>query len=1620
MSKKVNFVPYPEIDDPDFYQTLYSKKEFFKTKSPPDGHQTMAEACSARKFTIQKYQEFVRNFISSSTNYNGLLMFWGVGVGKCLLPDSLVYVNGHLMPIGEIWSRFHGDDLQPEEDHGEWSVPTQTLYINTYDHLMGSLIEFPVHRLYRQPIHEKITVVKLKNGSTVKLTQQHHLLTEKGWTNDWKHVKKVAIPRLLINQKNMSPIGHDCAQFLGCHMAVGYERPDNTLLLTNLSYQDCLGVIENNAHLCEQYQIYKSINKCCLKVISSDYVELLQSYGYQWGLEPKDKVFPTLLLKASLEDIRAFLRTYCDLQAFVNRRCKRLEFPPISTASMSQLRVLFKYFGIELRVKQTGSYSSGILEGHQMVNFNDEIGLISHTKIDQLEAMLTGSFSGRGNGGDCGSSHTTHKDILMCEIESVGEEEYEGYVYDLEVDLYHNYVANGILCHNTCGAIQIAEGLKDTVQKMGKKIFIISPRQIKPNFIKELYNKDREDMEKRDKSIPGSRQCAGDTYDVPTAVEADPEKRMRRIVKRIEENYTFKTPYEFTKFAFEMCAKTGSFEYFSDCVFIIDEAHGLTKFEETERNKTEQDTPVVPATTGTKVIKRKKIELKCKITEGTEVKYKELKEMKIYNIFRNIFKQTHGTKLLLLTATPMRDTADDVVLLLDLLRMNDKKLPLIESIDADSPRNYKQRLFPTKNTVDENLLLKLSRGYISFARGENPTTFPAVVDVGSEFLANSRVKEPKIYFPKPIWDEHGQPLTAESWMKRIKLIRCPMSYYQFASYVAIMSQKTKAEGVPDVKGLQACDIIFPVSGIPLGKHGSEGFNAAIERTTTKVTRVRLARTTTTQLKPKNKSQYHYRDPKSNFLSLSEIGKYSKKFEILLENIINSKGIIFVFSNYIVAGVRPIALMLEVNGYKRYTGVGAKSHGESELWSQPVEHQFLRCAKCGKQQRAHGAGDHKFAQGTYVLFTGGDDGHVSQAEIDIINQAQNMDGELIKIILGTRAAAEGLDYKRVRQVHIIEPWFNNTKIYQVIGRASRYCSHVDLPDEEKKVTVFKYCSAPPDLYDQYVTRNGQLKAGVDPTVNVPGPAEIPPFTIGQLLTETTDEKVYRSVEDKDLLVKRVERVLKKAAVDCAVNYNINHFASDVDGSRECDYQQCDYHCENNVDVLRDDQIVVNSDTYNMYFSEPQIIRAQSYIIELFRDSYAISLKNLIKLIQKNYPEMETIFIYEAIDRILSHNLTVTDQYGRSGHLIFADPYYVFQPDDLHDPRAPLYYHTTPLTIKKSAIHIDQLGTQMQARKRHESSAAVAAAAAAAVAAVTSVPQANIDKILTQLKTLAKSRDLLAKYRVHYKLDRLPPEIQARIFETVKSVGQPAGQPAGQPTGQPAGQPTGQPVGQLTARLTRWVSDFFIKYNLLYLTPEQITRLPQIPDYETIVGHHIAGIDRIRVDQKWNTATDRGFEVALDALNTMKRQEEAVRASQASDPRKPATLVGFIAKEKGTINFKVLNYLAEKQKETHVKTGEAPKISRKSCLTGKVCRTFNLDKELLEFADRVGATGHKGLGKEDICEILELYCRQRDDRTRDQPDPQRWFFYPDDVYRYVQSKNAKPEGAKRGRKKKVDDA
>ena len=104
-------------------------------------------------------------------------------------------------------------------------------------------------------------------------------------------------------------------------------------------------------------------------------------------------------------------------------------------------------------------------------------------------------------------------------------------------------VYHGTGVGKTCSAITIAEGFKKYLKN--KKIIVLLQRNIKENFIKELYNLDKTD----------NKQCTGTTYKYKDEFKYDKkEKKLLQIKKNIRKYYKF---YGYTQFANKVIKLTG-------------------------------------------------------------------------------------------------------------------------------------------------------------------------------------------------------------------------------------------------------------------------------------------------------------------------------------------------------------------------------------------------------------------------------------------------------------------------------------------------------------------------------------------------------------------------------------------------------------------------------------------------------------------------------------------------------------------------------------------------------------------------------------------------------------------------------------------------------------------------------------------------------------------------------------------------------------------------------------------------------------------------------------------------------------------------------------------------------
>jgi hypothetical protein len=832
----------------------------------------------------------------------------------------------------------------------------------------------------------------------------------------------------------------------------------------------------------------------------------------------------------------------------------------------------------------------------------------------------------------------------------------------------------------TCSAISIAERYYEVYQK---KILVILSSNIKDNFKKQIF-----DINKYNVQTNESNLCTGTVYPdmVMNKSLLKSDEIEKRINKLISEKYQFMGYKELVVYVNKIQDKIKKneknaskhdrlfhekiSELFSDRLIIIDEAHNLR----------------MPSDVGNK---------------------------QIASTFINILKQTKNVKLLLMTATPMFNDSYEIISMLNLLLSNDKR-PLLEN----------SKVFDKYGNITESgekLLIETSRGYVSFMRGENPYTYPAR-------LYPSVNKDRNIITKFPTLDIHNEKIPEKLQITTIELIGSKMSdlqketYDSFSSATSVATTTTansasvaksvatattvnsnsmnsvssdafSAESAESAEGtegaeedenkdmqnkIQTSNIVYP-GNTAAKSYGKVGFFNIFNKN--------------------NKNKFTYKE-KDEILAYDNIAMYSPKIRKIIDYILNSTGIVFVYSQYYYSGIMPLAIALEHIGFLKYnTG--------SITQNITIKNKFT-----GKRP-------------AYIILSRDKDiSPNNDQEIAMSKSLENKNGDVIKVIIVSKIGTEGIDFKRIREVHILEPWFNLSRIEQIIGRAVRTYSHIDLPPEERNVTIYMHA-----IYDSN--------------------------------KETIDLRMYRIADNKNTRIKKIEKILQENSIDCNLNKDILSFPKNkvnitldimtsqgklVKKFQLGDTSTEEIHC---LDAVANTN-AINASTFNRVFIIDDIMIYKKYISKLYlytKKSYTFEeiysqLTSLYKLIDKE------VLIY-ALDEMILDKYKIFNQ-SHQGYLIYRSDLYIFQYSKLKDTRMTIEERETINTVVPK-LDLDKI-------IGHQASAKASAKASAPKESASAMSAENvIQEIVKKYQEVLKAYSFFSKNKImDFVIDRVSQE------------------------------------------------------------------------------------------------------------------------------------------------------------------------------------------------------------------------------------------------------------------------
>ena len=800
----------------------------------------------------------------------------------------------------------------------------------------------------------------------------------------------------------------------------------------------------------------------------------------------------------------------------------------------------------------------------------------------------------------------------------------------------------------TCGAVQITESLRPTVQMFHKYIYIIAPANLQQNYKETLLS-----------------ECSGNKHN--------------NGEENISSTYKFYSYLKFGKLIEKIYAQGGEeslIKKFSNCVFVIDEAHNLNNLKEDEETKKELEEE-------TKKELKEDEETKKELKEEEEQNSQDnTAERRLLNTLELLFGTIKNSKLILLTATPIRNNISEIASLMNLLRLNNGESKIDE-----------EKAFG--NDINVNYLLQMFKGYVSYVKGNSQISFPKIEDQG--ILIN----------PYPNYDHRGK--TLEYKIQYTKVIPCEMTSYQLAYYLYNSMHR---------KSGKFNNVLTTISNVALPIFDDNG--KIIKTSITKIKTLEEFITHVKGGKIKLGSQGHlnadYPIERSFFLCKEYLPYFSTKINKLLDNLLQP-GVHYVYSRLVQFGTTIISVACQLFGWNilRVNAEGDITFNYSLLDYNNI---IKRCW-CGQLETEH-TNSHEFQQGHIVIYTG--DANTNQKALKnllaIINSEENKNGQLCKVFIGSRVSGEGVNYKRLRYVHILEPWWNNTVLQQVIGRAARNCSHFDLPKEFQNVLVYRYTSVFPKSLDSIEE--------IYPQFN-----KVKSKLLKQLNNETVDMSMYRLAESKDLRISYLTRLLKISAVDCVTNYiwnrvwteseiaylkkhhkytvGKNTFEIDDNAIKllnvgenktpDCEYMDCNYTCMEDEPIETNDTSVL----YNyLNINKQKILVKINQIIDFINKLHTpiFSLSGLMEYFNINviqsegFTKLDYYNIFDALTEMLTNQDITFEWNGITGRLRMMDTsdgiIYAFDSfsNYIDDPSSiPLYFKYNNVFTNGSNISID---------------------------------------------------------------------------------------------------------------------------------------------------------------------------------------------------------------------------------------------------------------------------------------------------------------------------------------------
>lgn len=593
-----------------------------------------------------------------------------------------------------------------------------------------------------------------------------------------------------------------------------------------------------------------------------------------------------------------------------------------------------------------------------------------------------------------------------------------------------------------------------------------------------------------------------------------------------------------------------------------------------------------------------------------------------YILIHRIVHSAHNVKLVLMSADPMIDTADQIIQIANLMAPINEQLawnvPIINQMDRfrDVMKKY------VSHVKSSNVGAKIERIGLtiqsSFRDGDQVINYDKVICTNIMSAFQSK------YYYQAIRDIDPDILS------RKKILR--------GKFVDLAH-----------RAIAASNFIFPD-----GSFGTEGYNKYLKPPRDPSS----ARDSKTSA-PSPAEVLQYRNNYTQHLDLKQrfqacianpvtLKMMSSKMYDIAMNIRRSfdqPGVVFVYSNLL--NHSGMEIMAEV--LRSFLKMEEFTHNSSVfIRDQPA------LDKNGHNRTRNivnsiSYSDPNSSPFRFVLLAGGMSNGRRDSALEILTSDENYTGGLIKVVLSTDVGAIGVSYYHGIQFHALNPKLNYYHIKQAEARILRTNSHDFLRQMTGKSTIeveiFHHAGVPVNydentLQQKFQQDNNMVLAQMNyqfpaSAIRFPPPGcdnlDMSIFN-NKFLNKLSDIAFYALSNQKEYHIKKIERVLKEIAVDCLINRERNIQSAKTD-------QENVLH-ENNYNCYYPPSETISDVNYDNLYSEHEIELIINKMISIFHRASIIQYRALYELLINH----KRRFIHAAVDRLISKRIRIHDRNG----------------------------------------------------------------------------------------------------------------------------------------------------------------------------------------------------------------------------------------------------------------------------------------------------------------------------------------------------------------------------------------